>query len=237
MRRPPRKYATMALTTLIPGRPSRARAAIGSEVAARLDANPCAERLPTDKAQAWRIPEYLDAATCERLIAMIDASRRPSTLMTTRDNVGFRTSESCDMDRYSAAIQPIDEAIADLLGLPPTRGETLQGQRYALGQQFRAHHDYFHEGEDYWPRMQASGGQRTWTAMIYLNAVEEGGAPWFPEAGFRVAPKPGLLLAWNNMIADGSPNPATLHEGTAVNEGVKYIVTKWFRERDWVVAG
>jgi prolyl 4-hydroxylase len=81
--------------------------------------------------------------------------------------------------------------------------------------------------------MQASGGQRTWTAMIYLNDVEEGGATWFPQAGLRVAPRKGLLLAWNNMAPDGSPNTRTLHEGMPVVEGTKYIITKWFRESPW----
>jgi prolyl 4-hydroxylase len=79
-----------------------------------------------------------------------------------------------------------------------------------------------------------SWGQRTWTAMIFLNDVEEGGATWFPLAGIRVKPKRGLLLAWNNMNPDGSPNVNTLHEGMAVQQGVKYIITKWFREGAWI---
>src|SRR3546814_7418310 len=66
--------------------------------------------------------------------------------------------------------------------------------------------------------------------MIYLNDVAEGGATWFPTAGIRVAPKRGLLLAWNNMKPDGTPNEMTLHEGMPVEKGVKYIITKWFRE-------
>ena len=82
--------------------------------------------------------------------------------------------------------------------------------------------------------MERSGGQRTWTAMVYLNDVDEGGATWFPKAGIRVTPRRGLLLAWNNMKPDGSPNDQTLHEGMPVVEGVKYIVTKWFREGFWV---
>ncbi len=137
------------------------------------------------------------------------------------------------MARGSPDVQPIDERIARFLGIAPENGETMQGQRYAPGQQFRAHHDYFHEGQSYWQAMKAQGGQRTWTAMIYLNPVAEGGATWFPEAGMRVAPKRGMLLAWNNMRLDGSPNPSTLHEGMPVVRGVKYIVTKWFRERPW----
>ena len=53
-------------------------------------------------------------------------------------------------------------------------------------------------------------------------------------AGIRVAPKPGLLLAWNNMKPDGAANPGTLHEGMPVVAGTKYIVTKWFREGSWL---
>ena len=217
----------------VPGHPSQHRAQIGAAVAARLSADPRAVKLLSAVADAWKIPNYLDVATCKRLVVMIDANRRPSTLLSDRGDTSFRTSESCDMNRHSPEIRPIDEGLADLLGLDPAWGETMQGQRYAPGQYFKAHHDYFHEGESYWPAMKASGGQRVWTAMIFLNDVEEGGATWFPQAGVRVAPKRGTLLAWNNMLADGSPNPMTLHEGTAVSEGVKYIITKWFREAPW----
>ena len=80
-----------------------------------------------------------------------------------------------------------------------------------------------------------TGGQRTWTAMVYLNAVEEGGATWFPQIGIRVAPKKGLLLAWNNMKPRRQPErDHMLHEGMPVVKGTKYIVTKWFREGNWI---
>ena len=210
------------------------RQLVGMQVATRLDANPAVKRAPIDGAQIYYHPGFLDDAICDRLVAMIDAQRRPSTLLSDRNDQGFRTSESCDMDRWSPDVRPIDERIAHLLGIDPDFGETMQGQRYAPGQQFRAHHDYFHESESYWERMQQEGGQRTWTAMIYLNDVEEGGATWFPQAGIKVAPRRGLLLAWNNMKPDGSPNELTIHEGMPVVAGVKYIITKWFREDRWI---
>jgi len=215
------------------GSPSKARAATGFEVSQRLEASEGVIKAPTDLAQFYYRSGFLDEASCDRLVAMIDAGSRPSTLLSDRSPDGFRTSSSCDMDRHAPEVRPIDEGIARFLGIDPVHGETMQGQRYAPGQQFRAHHDWFHEGESYWSRMKAQGGQRTWTAMIYLNDVEEGGATWFPQAGIKVAPSRGLLLAWNNMAPDGSPNPATLHEGMPVIEGTKYIVTKWFREGAW----
>lgn len=210
------------------------RAQIGASVAATLAANPRATQIPVEGVQAYRIENFLGAATCNRLIARIDAGRRPSTLLSDNPEADFRTSESCDLERWAEDIRPVDESIAALLGQPPEQGETIQGQRYAPGQQFRAHHDYFFESQSYWEKVRQHGGQRTWTAMVYLSDVEDGGATWFPQAGFRVAPKRGLLLAWNNMTLDGSPNILTLHEGMPVVRGVKYIITKWFRERSWL---
>jgi len=49
----------------------------------------------------------------------------------------------------------------------------------------------------------------------------------------RIDPKPGVLLVWNNALPDGSPNENTLHAGTPVVEGVKYVLTKWYRTRRW----
>ena len=217
-----------------PGGPSSVRRLVGVDVAARLAATPGVERYPVEKIQFFAHPGFLSAQACARLVAMIDAHRRPSTVLSSVAGSEFRTSDSCDMDRHAADVRPIDESIAALLGLDPAVGETMQGQRYAPGQHFRSHHDYFSETESYWERMKATGGQRTWTAMVYLKDVEEGGATWFPRAGLRVSPQRGLLLAWNNMQPDGSPNTDTLHEGMPVVKGVKYIVTKWFRERTWL---
>lgn len=210
------------------------RAQIGASVAATLATSPRATPIAVEGVQAYRVDNFLDTATCNRLIARIDAGRRPSTLLSDHPEENFRTSESCDLERWADDIRPVDEGIAALLGQPPEQGETIQGQRYAPGQHFRAHHDYFFETQSYWQKVREQGGQRTWTAMVYLNDVEDGGATWFPQAGFRVAPKRGLLLAWNNMTLDGSPNILTLHEGMPVVRGVKYIITKWFRERSWL---
>ena len=216
---------------------SRARAEIGVAVGCALDADPKTKRIEMATVQGYVRPDFLNARQCATLIKMIDAKRRPSTLLSGTAAPDFRTSESCDMDRWSPEVRPIDEAIAALLGLPPQQGETMQGQRYAPGQHFRAHHDYFFQSEGYWKQMKGEGGQRTWTAMIYLNDVAEGGATWFPRAGIRIAPKRGLLLTWNNMTLDGSPNAMTHHEGMSVVKGTKYIVTKWFREQNWTDLG
>lgn len=219
-------------------RPPRLSAAArrkwGESVAARLDADERAHRIETPHIRAYAVLDFLDAGQCDSLIRVIDGNLRPSTTLAVEGDPNFRTSQSCDMNRWSSDVQPIDDAIADLLGITRANGETMQGQRYAVGQQFKAHHDYFHRDQAYFDRVTRDGGQRTWTAMIYLNDVTEGGATWFPQAGFRVEPRRGLMLVWNNMDADGEPHPDTIHEGMPVTKGVKYIITKWFREGAWL---
>jgi prolyl 4-hydroxylase len=218
----------------ISGAPSPARARIGRDVSERLEADPGVKRAKVETAQMYTYPGFLSDAECDMLIGLIDSSSRPSTLLAASDDPDYRTSHSADLNRWAQEIWTIDQRIANLLGIAPENAETLQGQRYAVNQQFRAHCDYFHESSDYWPKMKETGGQRTWTAMAYLNDVAEGGATWFPRAGIRFKPKRGLLVIWNNMAPDGSPNYDTLHEGMRVIEGTKYIVTKWFREGPWI---
>jgi prolyl 4-hydroxylase len=36
---------------------------------------------------------------------------------------------------------------------------------------------------------------------------------------------------WNNATVEGVPNEYTLHAGTPVIRGQKYVLTKWYRTR------
>lgn len=190
------------------------------------------QRVPSPKLELFIAKDFLDPDLCGQLIALIDTKRRPSTIADDRGgDAYFRTSETCDLDSDQPAVGSVDAAISNLLGLPPALGEAIQGQRYAPGQEFKPHTDTFEPaGADYYLHC-AERGNRSWTAMVYLNEPEEGGATRFKAIGKIVQPETGKLLAWNNLLPDGRPNPATLHQGMKVRKGTKYILTKWFRER------
>ena len=199
--------------------------------ATRLAAIPGVQRVPTRELELFIVRNFFDPAACAAPIERIDERRRPSEIA---DDVGiadFRTSETCDLDWRDPVVGEVDRRIADLLGLSLEASEPIQGQRYAPGQEFRPHTDTFEPGGYDFYRHTAETGQRTWTAMIYLNRPEEGGATRFKLIGKTIQPEAGKLLAWNNLLADGQPNPATLHQGMKVRRGTKYILTKWFRER------
>ncbi|MBV9528369.1 2OG-Fe(II) oxygenase [Sphingomonas sp.] len=210
------------------------RAGVGQRVGKRLDAAPQVWRLCSDGArpvQLYLRDQFLTPAECQALCAQIDAGSYPSPLYEKEKHAEVRTSYSCNFDVHDPLVSAVETRIAAFLGMDRSWGEPLQGQRYRQGQQFREHADFFYIDQPYWAEYEPHGGQRTWTAMIYLNVPQRGGATGFKLLGIDVSPSLGRLLIWNNMAADGSPNPWTLHEGRPVKAGVKYIVTKWYRER------
>ena len=219
------------MTDLVPDQDALAK--LGEQVRARLDADPAVYRVPGDQVDLYAVGDFLDAAECERLCAMIDAVAKPSALHELDYASGYRTSFSGDLDPHDPFVAAISQRIDAMLGVDAEIGEPVQGQRYLPGQQFKPHNDWFYTSEGYWPGEEARGGQRSWTAMAYLNAVDEGGATAFIELGIQIEPKPGVLLIWNNALPDGRPNEATLHAGTPVVRGAKYVITKWYRTRPW----
>jgi prolyl 4-hydroxylase len=109
----------------------------------------------------------------------------------------------------------------------------MQGQRYQQGQEYKAHHDFFHVGKGHWQQVREFGGQRTWTAMVFLNEPKEGGETDFPLLGIALKPQTGTMAVWNNMDVHGHPNMKTLHAGTPVRKGIKHVITKWYRQEPW----
>ena len=101
------------------------------------------QRVPTDKLQLLQLRRFIDPGLCEKLIALIDRDRRPSTIADDNGDDAFRTSETCDLPRDDAAVIALENSLNDLSGIDPAHGEPIQGQRYAVGQQFKAHTDYF----------------------------------------------------------------------------------------------
>jgi prolyl 4-hydroxylase len=196
-------------------------------------ARPGIQRAPFPKLELFQLRGFLPPALCADLIDLIDAGRRPSTIADPNGDQYFRTSETCDLEADEPAVLDLEQRLLALNGIDPAHGEPVQGQRYEVGQEFKAHTDYFEPNGADFERYCSVAGQRTWTFMIYLNDVEAGGGTRFGVPKKIVQPETGKLLAWNNRRTDGSPNPSTLHHGMKVRRGVKYVITKWYRERPW----
>ncbi len=201
--------------------------------AERLLARPGVQRVPTDKAEVFQLRGFVPEAMRSELIALIDADRRPSTIADDNGDRYFRTSETCDLSADIAVVRELEDMLTALSGIAPHFGEPLQGQRYDVGQEFKPHTDYFAPGGADFHKFCSVAGQRTWTFMIYLNDVAAGGGTRFKALKKTFQPEAGKLLGWNNRRPDGRVNPNTLHHGMKVRRGLKYVITKWYREKDW----
>ncbi|MBT8427874.1 MAG: 2OG-Fe(II) oxygenase [Erythrobacter sp.] len=219
----------MTKTTAIPDQDALRR--IGAKVRERLENDPEIYKVPTDRAEIFAVPNFLSPDECRRFITMIDVVARPSELHETAYIAKFRTSYSGNFNPNDPFVKGISRRIDDLLGMNPATGEAIQGQRYLPGQEFKPHNDWFYTDQEYWKLERKRGGQRCWTAMAFLNKVEEGGHTHFTEVGASIEPKPGVLLVWNNATPEGEPNVDTMHAGTPVIAGAKYVLTKWYRTR------
>ncbi|MDT0507575.1 2OG-Fe(II) oxygenase [Novosphingobium sp. MMS21-SN21R] len=201
--------------------------------AQRLMAVPGMMKVPSPRIELFILRDFLSVDECAGLVARVERERRPSTIADSNGDHYFRTSETCDLPMSEPDVAALDEKLSGLSGIDRPFGEPIQGQRYAPGQEFKAHTDYFDPHGGDFDRFCSVAGQRTWTFMIYLNDVEAGGATRFKVIDKLIQPERGKLVCWNNRRADGSVNPATLHHAMKVRAGLKYVVTKWYREKPW----
>lgn len=191
------------------------------------------QRVPSDRLELFQLRGFLPESLQRQLIQLIDANRRPSTIADANGDDYFRTSETCDLDPGEDAVRDLERRLFALNGIDPSLGEPVQGQRYDVGQEFKPHTDYFEPGGRDYDTYCSIAGQRTWTFMIYLNDVDAGGGTRFKVINKTFQPEAGKLLCWNNRRPNGTVNPVTLHHGMKVRKGLKYVITKWYREKEW----
>lgn len=189
---------------------------------------PNAVRFDSKKVELYTVEDFLNEQECQTIIELINSKKQPSGLSSDEPDQYFRTSSTCHLGQIDDAFMAeIDQRICKFIGIDPSYSEIIQGQYYDEGEEFKAHTDYFeaHEMSTHAAQM----GQRTYTFMIYLNNVEEGGETAFSYLDKSFKPTQGTAVIWNSLNADGSVNANTLHHAMPVKKGYKAVITKWFR--------
>lgn len=176
----------------------------------------------------------LSADECRLLIAMLQPMLRGS--QTVDPDTGLpialplRTSSDASLDPVleDIALRCVQLRICAAAGIDLPHAEHLTVLRYEPGQQYRPHRDYVPPGAI--ERDRPHAGNRARTICVYLNDVEAGGETEFPVAGLKVAPKAGTAVLFDNLDAEGMPDPDSLHAGLPVERGVKWLATLWLRQ-------
>ena len=194
---------------------------------------PNSEKLGSDNFSIYKVEDFLNKEECDQVVSIIKSQLRPSELSSFESDATFRTSKTCDLgDLNNQLIQDIDQRLCRLLGIHDSYSESIQGQYYEVGQEFKPHTDYFEEHEI--KNHDRGMGQRTFTVMIYLNSTDEGGITQFPRISTEFTPQEGMAVIWSSLNSDGSPNTNSLHHAQPVLKGYKAIITKWFRSNSYL---
>lgn len=181
------------------------------------------------------IDRFFSADECRLLIASaqphLHASQTADPVTGVPYTLPVRTSSEASFDPVmeNSALRMAQLRMTHAAGFDLPNAEQLTVLRYAPGQQYRPHRDYLPSGTLQMDRPHA--GNRARTTIVYLNAVDAGGATEFPVPGVRVEPFPGRAVVFDNMFADGSLDPDSLHAGTPVERGEKWLATLWIRQR------
>jgi prolyl 4-hydroxylase len=189
-------------------------------------------QMNTGKLQLYLIDDFLSESECLEIMRIGESALKPSTLTLADIDASYRTSQTCDLGLLNfPSIEKVDNRIYAAMGINKSFAEVTQIQKYEIGQEFKEHTDYFKPGTKEFELNASVQGNRTWTFMIYLNSVLEGGGTKFFAIDKVIQPKIGMAVVWNSLYPDGLVNPDTLHAGLPILRGQKYVITKWFRER------
>jgi prolyl 4-hydroxylase len=166
----------------------------------------------------------LSEADCAELIGQASPRLAPATIQAH----AHRRVASVRICKVARVVVPprVADQIVGVLGCSRAQLEPLEIVQYDPGGRFKPHYDYVVS-----KHFNESGGSRFATALYFLNEGYEGGQLRFPAMSpvVTMEPKRGRLVHWPN-VRDGERVTASLHEGTKVVSGVKWIAVVWARE-------
>lgn len=128
-------------------------------------------------------------------------------------------------------VQCLDLRVAAALERPAEHGEGFALLRYQAGQQYLPHCDWIDPQREATRADLERWGQRIATCVVYLNDSFEGGTTEFPKLGLELRGGVGDAFVWDNVGPAGEVDPLTLHAGRPPTRGMKFLLSKWMRDR------
>ncbi|KGX93030.1 2OG-Fe(II) oxygenase [Pontibacillus halophilus JSM 076056 = DSM 19796] len=170
----------------------------------------------------------LSKEECEELIRVSKDRMNRSKIGAQKDVSDMRTSSGTFLpETGNEVIDCVEHRISQIMNVPVQHGEGLHILNYQIGQEYKAHYDYFTS------KRKSVDNPRISTLVMYLNDVEEGGETYFPHLKLSVAPKQGMAVYFEYFYQDQAINELTLHGGSPVTKGEKWAATQWVRRKQY----
>jgi len=184
----------------------------------------------------WTIDNVLSKTECDFIIEQSKKFLIPSTILSGESE--YRTSRNCFVPYEHPLCLKIAKCVQDLIKdiddveIPIDHFESLQVVNYKSGEYYKEHEDYFYTDSKEDQVELKKGGQRTWTALIYLNTMkgrDGSGGTEFTKQHKTIYPKIGRMVIWRNLI-NGRVLESTQHQGLAPIGCEKWVCNVWVRE-------
>jgi prolyl 4-hydroxylase len=182
----------------------------------------------------YELKDFLSLDHCNSLIELSQPQfTKTSTLGKEID--GYRVAQGAWLTSNHEPVTLLRKMVSEYTLLPEENMEGTHIVKYEIGGEYKVHHDFFHPGESYYEKeVTKRGGQRTKSALVYLNNEFTGGETEFPQLNIKVTPQAGKLVVWDNIKSDGTLDYTSIHAGLPVISGIKYIAVIWIRENKFV---
>jgi prolyl 4-hydroxylase len=174
-----------------------------------------------------RFPRLFTPEECAHVAGAVSDALEPASVVDPRTGrrvlhpVRIADEAVIGTTREDLVIQALNRRIAAVSDTSTEQGEALTVLRYRRGQRFQLHSDI----------LSNTRNQRSATLIVYLNAGFEGGNTVFPAHGLDIVPRAGDAILFRNVDASGIPDASMRHSGEPVVRGVKWLATRWIRER------
>jgi prolyl 4-hydroxylase len=192
-----------------------------------------------DAPRMFSIKGFLPETVCDWLIAaaktrltraVVNLPDSATTISKGRTNssAGFAHLEG------DLVMQLVSRRIGRATGTDLSQHEPLNVLHYAPGEEYRPHYDVITpwgpDGHAFASEAQAHG-LRMATVLVYLNAGYEGGETVFPRLNLQYKGERGDALIFWSVSERGAPERDSLHAGTPVLSGEKWLLSQWIRQR------
>jgi prolyl 4-hydroxylase len=179
------------------------------------------------------IENFITNEDSEYLIDIADKNLKKMTVLGSKPDNNYRVADGTWLSDSDEKCKNLRKRISEITNFPVENMEQTHIVKYNVGGEYKVHHDFFHENTDYYQTQVAKGGQRSLSALIYLNDDFEGGETDFPKLKKTIKPKKNKLVIWKNLKDNGELNHDSLHAGLPVTKGTKYICIIWIREKSF----
>ena len=170
------------------------------------------------------LENFLSDGECESLINLSKERLTRSKVGVTHIENEMRTSSGMFFDESeNEMVKKIEKRASKIMSIPIEHAENLQILHYKIGQEYKPHFDFFASS--------SVMNNRISTIIMYLNDVEEGGETFFPLLNISITPKKGTAVYFEYFYNDPELNNLTLHCGSSVKRGEKWVATQWMRRK------